>query len=44
MHVSHTPELEREIMGYDQDAKVIEPLALREAILRKARGMLANAQ
>jgi len=42
MCVPHTPELEREIMGYDPDANVMEPPALREAILRKARAMLAN--
>jgi predicted DNA-binding transcriptional regulator YafY len=44
MRVAHTPELEREIIGYDQDAKVIEPAELRDAILSKARGILANGQ
>jgi len=44
MRVAHTPELEREIMGNDEDANVIEPPALREAILRKARGILANPE
>ena len=37
-------QLEREIMGNDEDANVIEPPALREAILRKARGILANPE
>jgi len=40
MRVAHTPELERWIMGYDQDARVIEPASLDEAIERKARGMI----
>src|SRR5215218_8472311 len=41
MDVAHTPELERRLMGYDQDFRVMEPASLKEAINRKVAGMVA---
>jgi predicted DNA-binding transcriptional regulator YafY len=41
MNVANTPELERWLVGYDQDFRVMEPAALDEAISRKLDGMLA---
>jgi predicted DNA-binding transcriptional regulator YafY len=35
LEAAHTPELERWILGYGEDAIVIEPPALRDAIARK---------
>jgi predicted DNA-binding transcriptional regulator YafY len=42
LQVAHTPELERWILGYDKDALVIEPAALREAIANKGAMIAAN--
>jgi predicted DNA-binding transcriptional regulator YafY len=41
MYVAHTPELERWLIGYDQDFRVMEPASLARAIDRKVEGMLA---
>jgi predicted DNA-binding transcriptional regulator YafY len=42
LNVALTPELTRWIFGYDQDARVIEPAALRDAIAKRADGIQAN--
>jgi predicted DNA-binding transcriptional regulator YafY len=39
MNVALTPELERRLMGYDQDFRVLEPASLAEAIDRKVQAM-----
>jgi predicted DNA-binding transcriptional regulator YafY len=44
MHVAHTPELERWILGFDQDALVTEPAAPRDSIANKLVNMVANYQ
>jgi predicted DNA-binding transcriptional regulator YafY len=42
MKVAITPELIKWIMGYDEDAKVIEPAPLRDLIAAKGAGIAAN--
>jgi len=42
LKVALTPELMRWIFGYDQDARVIEPAALRDAIAARAGGIRPN--
>jgi len=42
LKVALIPKLIRWIFGYDQDARVIEPAVLRDAIAASADGIRAN--
>jgi predicted DNA-binding transcriptional regulator YafY len=42
LKATHNPELERWIIGYDKDARVLEPAALAESIANKGTGIQQN--
>ena len=44
MRVALTPELERWLFGFHEDARVVGPASLRDAIAAKASGIRANYQ